>query len=63
MPKHYIQREVELRLEEYKIIRAYAVERGLGSQDFSSALRQIIREWKENRLRTWREPSSPPDKA
>lgn len=60
MPVHYIQREVELRLDEYKIIRAYAVEKGLGSQDFSTALRQIIREWHENRKQMWSEPTSPP---
>lgn len=63
MSQHYIQRQVELQMADYKIVRAYAEESGLGSQDFSKALRRIIREWRQRRQQEWSEPRPTEDEA
>jgi hypothetical protein len=41
----YIQRLVNLELDDFQIVRRIAVERGLGGKGFSAALRMIVLEW------------------
>ena len=43
--KKYFTRSVRLELLDYKIVRDFARERGLGLKGFSSALRLILQDW------------------
>ena len=42
----YITRLVNLEPTDYRIVRRFADEKGLGGKGFSAALRIIIREWR-----------------
>ena len=42
---HYIPRMVNLEPMDYRIIRNFANEKGLGKKGFSAALRIIVRDW------------------
>jgi hypothetical protein len=42
---HWIRRIVNLRPEDYEVIRRCARKRGYGKRGFSKAARTIIREW------------------
>ncbi len=44
-PAKFISRQVQLEQLEYKIIRGFAREKGLGNRGFSIALGLIVREW------------------
>jgi hypothetical protein len=45
MSPRYIERRVRLEPKDYKIVASYARRTGLGTRNFSAALRIIIREW------------------
>ena len=49
-PIKYIARIVNLEPLDYKIIRDFAQEKGLGGKGFSAALRIIVRDWHSLRL-------------
>ena len=48
--KKFITRLVNLEPLDYKIVRDYADEKGLGRKGFSAALRMILRDWFSLRL-------------
>lgn len=50
MPRDYIPRMINLEPSDYKIVRSFADERGLGDRGISAAIRMIIREWQEFQL-------------
>ena len=45
MPPTYIPQMFNLEVNDLRVIRQAAEQKGLGDKDFSAALRSIIREW------------------
>ena len=60
MPAKYIQRVVNLEPADYRTVKQFATEKGLGGKGFSAALRMIIREWRALKA-SLKPPELPPE--